>query len=404
MGDMSELMQIVRALDEEILRSVSGQAEVKKGRATVLHGRANNVVVGDQFPLKVNTNIGVADIGGLDQALHLLETLCGLPYEPDTLMDHTIVKFKKPFWQRMVDVFDGPVGGLPHYLSYYEERGIHEKEFLEAVQQMAEYGVSFMTLHVTPNRRLYEVAKSCRRNPTTSRGGAVVLRDMDINKREHNVIEKHLDSILAICRKNNVAISVGSTFRPSCIAEAWDIAHQLETSIQASFVKRIKAAGVGIMMEGIGHANLSVLHEYCEKITKIDVPFMPLGPIPTDSAIGFDHMSGAIGAVFMANMGAAHIINSISREEHTGGVPSNEAIIEGLMAARVAAHCVNVTKFHEIEKIDNVIARLRQLNRTCVVSGGLFASPQKTLRDGCDRCRFECPLRIGLLGDHHVPD
>mgnify|MGYP001617368902 FL=1 len=122
---------------------------------------------------------------------------------------------------------------------------------------------------------------------------------------------------------------------------------------------------------------------------------MPLGPTTTDAAVGEDHISSAIGSAYMAFLGAAHVLNSMTREEHTGRIPTLESILEGLRAARIAEHTVNIARFPQVLEPDRDIAQKRAGNYTCVVEGGLFTeSAERRFSMGCSRCGAECPLLL----------
>jgi len=144
----------------------------------------------------------------------------------------------------------------------------------------------------------------------------------------------------------------------------------------------------------MGHAPLHKISEYVKLIKCLhDIPVMPLGPITTDAAVGEDHISSAIGAAFMAYIGGADIINSITREEHTGGVPTTDAVLEGLRAARIAAHSVNIARYPNLDKLEQATSESRANNYTCVVDSGLFKeSTRQRFSMGCSRCGSICPL------------
>lgn len=381
-------------ISHKIMDNKEIHSRIQKSYNIVLNGKRRDVLIGRDFALKVNVNIGISDSNELSNEIKKLKCLCELSFSPDTIMDHTIVKFEKPFWKIILEEFDGPVGALPHYLSFNENKGIDEVFFLEQLEEMAESGISFMTLHPTSRLEFYKIAKKTRTIPTTSRGGGILLRDMFINQRKVNIIEKNYEMILNIFKKNDVAISIGSTFRPANIMEALDKVHIEETKLQKYFINTAQDSGVKVLMEGIGHGSLDKVSGYFKLIEPYNVPFMPLGPIPTDSAIGFDHVAAAIGSCWAGMSGVASIVNSVTREEHTGGVPTMESIIEGLKASKVAAHIVNLTKFDKLKEIDNMVATQRRIKRTCVISGGLFDESQFNSEPvgGCLRCNRECPL------------
>lgn len=360
-----------------------------------IHHDKYPLLVGPKMLLKVNTNIGVSDITNLEIELNKLKHLAGLKYAPDTMMDHTYVPVKRPLWRYMVEEFNGPVGTLPHYSTFDINHGIDREELLETIEEMAQGGVSFMTLHPTATVSMLEIAKKCRIIPTTSRGGAVGLKDAILNKRSENIFVDNFSDILKLFKKYNITLSVGTTFRPACIKEALDIVHLEEIKEQKRYIDTAKANGINVMMEGIGHISLDKISDYCKLINIYNTPLMPLGPMPTDATIGFDHVSSAIGAAVTALNGNVGIINSVTREEHTGNVPTNVSIEEGLKTARAVAHIINIARFPQYREIDNAIAENRANNMSCVIKGGIFADDTvRTDGAGCSRCRYECPLTI----------
>ena len=365
----------------------------KNGMSIIEHPK-NPLFIGSKALLKVNTNIGVSNKESLCNELKKLELLSKLPYSPDTMMDHTIIQLAKPLWKYMVEIFDKPVGTLPYYSLFYKNSGINISQLLETIDEMGENGVSFMTFHPTATLELLEVARQSRVIPSTSRGGVLLLKDAQINKRNTNVIVDYFDDILKICKKHHITISVGTTFRPACIDEALDHIQLIEINEQKKYINYIKTKGVNTMMEGVGHISLDRIKEYCNMIQIMNTPLMPLGPMPTDATIGFDHVTSAIGATVISLYGNVGIINSVTREEHTGGVPNLDSIIEGLKSARVAAHCINLTRFSTYRNIDNAVSSKRASTKSCVISGGIFNNTLPNSIEGCSRCSFECPLSL----------
>lgn len=360
-----------------------------------IHHKDYPLVIGSQMLLKVNTNIGVSDISNLEIELGKLKNLVGLKYAPDTMMDHTYVPVERPLWRYMVEEFKGPVGTLPHYSTFELNCGIDKGKLLETIEEMAQGGISFMTLHPTATIPLLEKAKQYRKIPTTSRGGAVILKDAILNNRNDNVFVDNFYDILKLFRKYKITLSVGTTFRPACINESLDLVQLEEIKEQKKYIDIAKANGVNVMMEGIGHISLDMIPKYCDMVKKYNTPLMPLGPMPTDATVGFDHVTAAIGATVTALNGNVGIINSVTREEHTGNVPTDESIVEGLKSARAVAHSINIARFPKYREIDNAIADNRANNRSCVIKGGIFADDTVSENgEGCSRCRYECPLTI----------
>lgn len=385
---------------KEVKNGLLTEAEVKSlldgkhGMAYIDH-RENPLLLGSHALLKVNTNIGVSDKANLNLELQKLESIAKLKYAPDSMMDHTIVHLEKPLWRYMIEYLGKPVGTLPHYTAFHPIDGINKTRLLETIEEMGESGVSFMTLHPTASLKLLEISKKCRKIETTSRGGVLVLRDAQINSRRVNVIVDYFDEIIELFLKYNMTMSIGTTFRPMRIDEALDLVQCEEIAEQGKYIEYAKSRGVNVIMEGIGHISLKDLLRYCELIKPLNTPLMPLGPMLTDATIGFDHVTSAIGATTISLFGNVATINSVTREEHTGGVPSINSIIEGLKSARVAAHCINLYRFKQYGELDKAISEKRSTSRTCVISGGIFDDEllNGTI-EGCSRCSFECPLSL----------
>lgn len=371
------------------------QDKIKEGELRFFKAK-RPVLIGTSCLLKVNMNIGVSDPNNYDTEINKLTKISALPFRPDSMMDHTIVPLKKPLWQSMVETFDGAVGTLPHYLPFDENEGIKEKDFFDNLLAMARGGVSFMTLHPTADISIYERAVASKRIvPTTSRGGYVLLKDQAINHRSRNLIAERFDEIMEILREYGMAVSIGTVFRPATIWEALDEFHREETILQKQYINIAKAHKVPVIMEGIGHISLDKMDEYAELIRSYNTPLMPLGPMISDEIIGFDHITNALGGMAIAQTGVVGMINSVTREEHTGKVPSFDSILEGLKAARVTAHCYNISKFPQYKKATEVIGVTRAQHETCVQRGGIFAfeNLDDSESTSCTRCRRECPLK-----------
>ena len=366
------------------------------GSAIVLKGRHRTVALGKELLVKVNTSIGVGNRRSVNVELEKVKVLSSVVYRPDTIMDLSIVRLQKPLYAYIIEEFGGPVGTLPHYICYRPRKGIDPKMLLEEIARQAEAGVGWMTLHLAVRKELCEKARKARDVPFASRGGGIVIDDMYINDRNESILSLYFDEILTILGKNRMALSIGTTFRPATTIDALDEVHREEISIQGEYIKEARNKGVQVMLEGIGHCGLAKIKEYIQIVkSKYDVPIMPLGPLPTDAAVGNDHVASAIGAAFMSFLGGADMINSVTREEHTGGIPSCGSIIEGLKAARIAAHCVNIAKFPQLDALDRGTSNRRAKNYTCVVEGGLFTESVKMRYGmGCQRCGNKCPLRI----------
>jgi phosphomethylpyrimidine synthase len=391
---ISNVIESIQEVKENLITSNTLLDKLQNHSAVLLKGKNQSIAAGEGLLVKVNVSLGISNPNKTHIELKKLSDLTSIGYKPDTIMDLSIVHTDAPLYLQAVETFGGPVGTLPHYLCFNEQKGIEPKLLLDEIERQAERGVSFMTLHLTPRKYLYEKAIATRLTPITSRGGGIIIRDMYINNREESVISLYFDQILQILRENNVTLSIGTAFRPANTIDTLDEVQLEEIKIQGEYIMEAQCAGVQVMMEGMGHSTLNKIAEYVQIVREnYSIPVMPLGPIPTDAAVGEDHIASAIGASFMAYMGGADIINAVTREEHTGKVPTTESVLEGLRAARIASHTVNIARFSQLDTIDNQISKNRAKNYTCVVEGGLFSeSSRQRFNMGCSRCEKVCPL------------
>jgi phosphomethylpyrimidine synthase len=218
--------------------------------------------------------------------------------------------------------------------------------------------------------------------PITSRGGSIIVRDLLCSTAQDNVYLRILPDLISHARRTSAVLSIGATFRSATIFDSCDEAQLLELDSQLRLARDIQEAGVGVIIETPGHARPRDIQRIATLLRPTGFPIMPLGPIPTDCAIGQDHVSAAIGAALLGLAGCAHILAAVTREEHTGGVPSIASTIEAVEAARVAAHIIDLETLNA-DQLDMIVAQGRAEHRSCV-------SGKKSR--GCARCADVCPL------------
>lgn len=341
--------------------------------------------IGNQYPIRVNCNIGINNSGNYkNEVIKIDELLRTKESSPDLMMDLSTIRLTKPLYQYIIDNYGLAVGTLPVYLCYSKNEGISKKRLLELLEEQAKQGVAFFTLHFTADLELYEIAKKSRLIPLTSRGGGMVLRDSFLNKRDSNILIECFDEIVSIVKKNNIAISLGTTFRPAGIVDALDEVHLLETHKQLELCQKLKALGVNVIVENIGHIDLSSIEKHSELLRRFYAPIMPLGPLPTDNAEGNDHIASAIGGAFAGFNNSANILNSISPNEHLNSDIKIKDSINGIIAAKIAAHSVNITRFSDLREIDDEIYKRRGEELSCISKS----------KGNCERCDEFCPLKI----------
>ncbi|WNZ60942.1 phosphomethylpyrimidine synthase ThiC [Myxococcus sp. MxC21-1] len=324
--------------------------------------------------------IGTSTPGGHAGQLKKLEALLGLGQPPDLISDLSIVPAAKPLWAHVLES-GHRAATLPVYSVRRRGRRIAPEELLATAMQQMEAGVGLLTIHPTASRPLIESAQA-RRVPWTSRGGGLVIDDMLESGRDENVYLRILPDLVHAAARHGTVLSLGATFRSANIFDALDGTQLAEIDAQLALAKRIMDSGVGVVIESPGHARPADIHRVGVMLAASGYPVMPLGPIPTDAAAGFDHVAAAIGATLLGMEGAAHILAAVTREEHTGSVPSISSTLEAVRAAQVAAHIIDLHRLGATE-LDEQVSAHRAEHHTCVDG--------KTTH-GCSRCGVTCPL------------
>lgn len=345
----------------------------------------SGTTIGYNNPIIVNCNIGInhdseyaKEIDKIDSLFQCKDTT------PDIMMDLSICKRNEPIAKYIIDTYKIPVGVVPIYtLSPLNE--ISKNRLLDHIEMYAEAGISFMTMHFTADKDIFQLAKQQRLIPSTSRGGMATLAEMRKSKKTNNIFMDNIDEIIALSLKYDFAISLGTTFRPAGVKDACDKAHLAETQKQHQICDYMQKRGVKVIVENLGHINLKDIAKHSCLLKSMNAPIMPLGPTPIDSAIGNDHIAAAIGAAFMGYLECAHIINAISPSEHLKSKFTLEDLQQAVIAAKIAANTVNSYRFMEEQKINNEIYNNRAKNKSCL-----------TTNPNCHRCDILCPLKMKI--------
>lgn len=360
------------------------EEKIQANEVVLLPGRRYDTLVGKGLQLKINTSVGLSDKNEYKNEITKVKKISSFDVLPDIMMDLSIISTNNPLYRLIQKEVGCPVGTVPVYLCFDSEKGIDKNKFLEEIEKQAQNGVAFMTLHFTAIDEIYR--KTLKRNISViSRGGSLVLRDLYLNKRKQNFLLEYFDDICKILKKYSVVVSVGTTFRPSTLYDALDEVQLSEIKMQKNIVNVLRKKDITVIMEGVGHISLRDLNKYVGLIRdEFYIPFMPLGPIPTDRASGWDHVSAAIGASYMALLDGADIINAVTREEHTGGIPTIDSIYEAIKSAQVVVNSINDVRFFEQYN-------KKQSNKKNNCMGVI----KKDI--GCDRCKEECPFILNKM-------
>ncbi|MCB2300887.1 phosphomethylpyrimidine synthase ThiC [Clostridium tagluense] len=344
------------------------------------------IEVGHGKNTSVNCLIGFNSLSDCEYEMKKVNKIMQMEEKPNIISDLSTKRIQRnnTIWYRVVKETPFVSATLPIYLTENKDNLIDANELLDIIIEQMEYGVGLITIHPTANRQMFEAARK-RMVPITSRGGGLVIKDL-IKKdfTDENVYLKVLPQIISHAQKHHVALSLGTTFRSGNIFDCNDEAQRMEIETQIKLAKFISQQNVGVIIESPGHARPSDIVKISSILRDAGFPVMPLGPIPTDTAIGMDHISGAIGATIMGLEGCANIISAVTREEHTGGRPTIESTIEAIRTARIAAHIIDIHNINDTT-MDMIVAEERGKTNTCIVGKGTKY---------CDRCKELCPLSI----------
>lgn len=353
---------------------------------TRLKKRNGFVKVGKNKRTLVNCLIGANELVDYEYEIKKIDSILNISEKPDIVSDLSTKrrKISESIWYKIVKDTPFVAATLPIYLVSKNSNKIDSSELLDIIIEQMENGVGMITIHPTANKQTFEYCKN-RMIPITSRGGGIVIQDLILRDfLEDNVYLKILPEIIKYAQKHNVCISLGATFRSGNIFDSNDKAQIAEIKNQIELGKMISKSNVGVIIESPGHARPRDIIKISSLLKKEGFPIMPLGPIPTDIAIGMDHIAAAIGATIMGLEGCANIISTVTREEHTGGRPSIESTVESIRTAKIAAHIIDIHRMNDVD-LDMSVANTRSISNTCI-----FGKETKY----CDRCGELCPLRI----------
>ncbi len=334
----------------------------------------------------INCLIGANELSDYEYEFLKLNKILEMDQKPEIISDLSTNRTLRnnTIWHRVVKETPFVAATVPIYLTKNEEGLIDANELLDIIIEQMEYGVGLITIHPTANRQIFDASRK-RMTPITSRGGGMIIRDLiKRNFSDENAYLKILPKIISHAQKYKVALSLGTTFRSGNIFDCNDEAQRMELEAQIKLAKFISKQNVGVIIESPGHARPDDIIKISLTLRSAGFPVMPLGPIPTDIATGMDHISGAIGAAIMGLEGCANIISAVTREEHTGGLPTIDSIIEAIKTARITGHIIDIHNINDTS-LDMVVAKERAKNNTCI-----FGNNTKY----CDRCKELCPLSI----------
>ncbi|WHH61650.1 phosphomethylpyrimidine synthase ThiC [Petroclostridium sp. X23] len=303
--------------------------------------------VGEGLRTKINVNLGISkDCCNIDVEIEKVKK--ALDLKAEAIMDLSSYGKTQEFRHRLIDISQAMIGTVPIYdaVGFYDKelKDITEQEFLDVVEKHAQDGVDFMTIHAGINRATAEKFKKNKRlTHIVSRGGSLMFAWMELNGKE-NPFYEYYDKVLDICEQYDVTLSLGDACRPGSINDSTDASQIEELIVLGELTKRAWERNVQVMIEGPGHMALNEIvgNMMLEKRLCHGAPFYVLGPIVTDVAPGYDHITSAIGGAVAAANGADFLCY-VTPAEHLR-LPTLEDMKEGIIATRIAAHAADIAK------------------------------------------------------------
>ena len=385
---------------------------VAKGQVAICANKAHTCLdpqgVGSMLRTKINVNLGVSrDCKDYDIEMKKVQSAIDLGAE--AIMDLSSHGDTQPFRKKLVAECPAMIGTVPVYdsvIHYQRDLGtLSAQDFIDVVRLPAEDGVDFVTLHCGITRKTIEqIRRHKRKMNIVSRGGSLVFAWMTMTGEE-NPFYEHFDEILDICEKHDVTISLGDACRPGCLADATDVCQIEELVRLGELTKRAWAHNVQVMVEGPGHvplnqvaANMQVQQSIC-----MGAPFYVLGPLVTDIAPGYDHITAAIGGAVAAMSGAAFLCY-VTPAEHLA-LPNVEDVKQGIIASKIAAHAADIAKgIPGAREIDDKMADARRaLDWEAQFACALDPDTARAIRDSrkpeddhsdtCSMCGKFCAVR-----------
>ncbi len=332
--------------------------------ANINHKALEPEGVGEGLRTKVNVNLGISgDL--IDEKVEWEKVRVALELGAEGIMDLSNHGKTKEFRQKLIEASPAMIGTVPMYdaIGYLEKPlvNITAQDFLDVVRAHAEDGVDFVTIHAGMNRRTIESFKETGRlTNIVSRGGSLIFAWMEATGNE-NPFYEYYDEVLAILHEYDVTISIGDAMRPGSTYDATDAGQISELIEIGKLTKRAWDAGVQVMVEGPGHmaldeiaANMKLQKRLCH-----NAPFYVLGPLVTDIAPGYDHITAAIGGAVAASSGADFLCY-VTPAEHLR-LPDVNDVREGLVATKIAAHAADIAKkIPHARDVDNKMSDARR--------------------------------------------
>ena len=417
-GIVTEQIKIVAAKEKMSVEEL--MPLVASGKVAICANKHHKCLdpegVGSMLRTKINVNLGISR-DCKDYDVEMAKVNAAVEMGAEAIMDLSSHGDTIPFRRKLTSECKAMIGTVPVYDSVIHYKRdlatLTAKDFIDVVRLHAEDGVDFVTLHCGITRHtIDQIKKHKRKMNIVSRGGSLVFAWMTMTGNE-NPFYEYYDEILDICREHDVTISLGDACRPGCLADASDVCQIEELVRLGELTKRAWAKDGQVMVEGPGHmpmdqiaANMKIQQTIC-----MGAPFYVLGPLVTDIAPGYDHITSAIGGAIAAQNGAAFLCY-VTPAEHLA-LPNVDDVKQGIIASKIAAHAADIAKgVRGAMDMDNKMADARRkLDWEAQWECALDPETAKAIRDSrapehddtCSMCGKFCAVRSmnkALAGEH----
>ena len=407
-GIITSEMEIVAAKEDISVEKLRGL--VAEGKIVIPANRNHKTLspegVGQGLKTKINVNLGISkDCPECEKEFEKVKV--ALDMKAEAIMDLSNYGKTEGMRRKIVDMSTAMIGTVPIYdaVGFYDKelKDITAEEFLKVVEKHGQDGVDFITIHAGLNREAVETVKRNKRlTHIVSRGGSLLFAWMELNNKENPFFE-YYDELLDICAKYDMTISLGDALRPGSINDSTDANQIKELIALGELTKRAWKKNVQVIIEGPGHmalneveANMLLQKKLCH-----GAPFYVLGPLVTDVAPGYDHITSAIGGAIAATYGADFLCY-VTPAEHLR-LPNLEDMKEGIVATKIAAHAADIAKgIKGAREWDNKMSKARA-DIDWDTMFALALEPEKARRyraeskphdeESCTMCGKMCSMR-----------
>ncbi len=373
---------------------------VKRGSTVIVKNPKRNIMplaIGDCATVKINANIGTSsDLVDIDKEIE--KARIAVEYGAHTVMDLSVGGNLDIIRRKILKKIDVPIGTVPIYQAFIEKRiEMDADSILDVIEKHCKDGVDFMTIHSGITKDIIEGTKE-RIIPITSRGGSFIAAWMIKNNCE-NPLYQNFEHILEIAKEYDVVLSLGDALRPASTHDATDIP-QIQELINLGRLTRIaRKKGVQVIVEGPGHVPLDQIemNVLLEKRICENAPFYVLGPLVTDIALGYDHITGAIGGAIAA-MHGADFLCYVTPSEHLG-LPTKDDVKNGVIASKIAAHAADMVRLKNTRIDDEFSVARRELDwnrmfELCIDKNTKKTHSELVNKKSCTMCGKYCALKI----------